>query len=179
MVARTVAERDRCCTLLLYATSPVAHDVLLAADLFSLPRESSRYGPLRLRRRVRCAFQVALFATARSHGSTDSSQMRTSRRRRQASRKTTEVRSSAIDQSPVRRKQCVYTASARRSNSCPKASPSWCSAARDHSCWSLKAAQSVVTLSLCPAGAFRFPLSYPAPSRNGGRAPAGLPGGGR
>lgn len=53
---------------------------------------------LRLRRRARCAFRVALLATPSSHGSTESPQNWTSRRRRQAPRNTTEVRSSATGQ---------------------------------------------------------------------------------
>src|SRR5262249_19796744 len=93
----------------------------------------------------RCALRVALFATPSSQGSAESPLNLTSLRRRHASRNTTEVRSSAIDQEPVRLKQCAYTRSACRSKSSLKASPANSLAACDHSSWSPAEDQSMPT----------------------------------
>src|SRR5258708_9726056 len=89
------------------------------------------------RRSVRWALRVALLATRSSHGSAESPLNRISPRRRHASRNTAEVRSSAVDQEPVRVKQCAYTRSEYRSKSSPKASPANSLVACDQSSWSL------------------------------------------
>ena len=89
------------------------------------PRASGSFASsARCRRNDRRVFLRQLLATASNHGRTDGPWRRTSARRRHDSRKTMLVKSSAVAQDAVRRKQWLKTASECRLKSSPNAAPS-------------------------------------------------------